>query len=53
MVQGFIEIAWFPYGWLPSVDVDKHYDGSPSKIISGLEANKMLFNTHCFVYKQS
>ena len=30
--RGFIEIAWFPYGWLPSVDVDKHYDGSPSKV---------------------
>ena len=28
MVQGFIEIA---YGQLPSVDVDTHHDGSPSK----------------------
>ena len=32
MVQGFIEIACFPYGRLPSVDVDKHYDGSPSNL---------------------
>ena len=28
MIQGFIEIA---YGQLPSIDVDKHHDGSPSK----------------------
>ena len=27
MVQGFIGIACFPYGQLPSVDVDKHHDG--------------------------
>ena len=26
MVQGFIEITCFPYGQLPSVDVDKHHD---------------------------
>ena len=30
--QGFIEIASFPYGQLPSVDVDKHHDGCPSKV---------------------
>ena len=32
IVQGFIEIAWFPYGQLPSVDVDKHHAGCPSKL---------------------
>ena len=25
------EITCFPYGQLPSVDVDKHHDGCPSK----------------------
>ena len=29
--QRFIEITCFPYGQLPSVDVDKHHDGCPSK----------------------
>ena len=28
----FIENACFPYRQLPSVDVDKHHDGSPSKL---------------------
>ena len=32
MVQGFIEIACFPYGQLLSVDVDKHHDGNPGKL---------------------
>ena len=32
MVQGFLEIACFPYGQLSSVDVDKHRDGCPSKV---------------------
>ena len=31
-LQGFIEIACFPYGQLPSVDVDKHHAGCPSKL---------------------
>ena len=31
-IQGFIKIARFPYGQPPSVDVDKHHDGSPSKM---------------------
>ena len=26
-VKEFIKIACFPYGQLPSVDVDKHHDG--------------------------
>ena len=28
---GHIEIACFPYGQLPSINVDKHHDWSPSK----------------------
>ena len=31
-LQVFIEIACFPYGQLPSVEVDKHHDGCPSKV---------------------
>ena len=30
-----------------------HYMLIEVMIISGLEANKMHFKTHCFVYKQS
>ena len=30
IIQGCIEIACFPYGQLPSVDVDKPHDMSPS-----------------------
>ena len=36
MVQGFIEIACFPYGQLPSIDVDKHHNGCPSKCRTGI-----------------
>ena len=29
----FFETACFPYGRLPSVGVDRHHDGCPSKLI--------------------
>ena len=32
-IQGFIKNACFPYGHFPSIDVDKHHDGSPSRIL--------------------
>ena len=38
IIQQFIEITCLPYGQLHSIDVDKHQDESPSKLLSNFLA---------------